>query len=172
MDQVTFLNQLKKHVQAQLDSNKQESQPDSNICYHATILPAPWRDVKYSDLTAYIQHEKKPAFGELLFWFVDQKELDEVSVYKGARMDRRLFSRIRSAADYQPSKRTVFSLIIGLQLDEYEAATLLESAGFSFSYSLEMDLILRFFIKEKIYNMDLLNQALMEFDLEPVGCIR
>ena len=49
-----------------------------------------------------------------LIW---NKGLSEIQIYKTANIDRRLFSKIRSDADYHPQKHTILSLIIALHLD-------------------------------------------------------
>jgi len=46
-----------------------------------------------------------------LIW---NKDLSEIQIYKTANIDRRLFSKIRSDADYHPQKQTILSLIIAL----------------------------------------------------------
>ena len=61
-----------------------------------------------------------------LIW---SKGFSEIQIYKTANIDRRLFSKIRSDADYHPQKQTILSLIIALHLDMEEAVDLLARAG-------------------------------------------
>ena len=104
--------------------------------------------------------ETKPSFQEMLFKFIDSKKLNEVEVYKKADIDRKHFSKIRSNIKYNPLKKTVIKLIFGLELNFDEAEELLESAGFTLSESLKADMIVRYFIDNKIFDLDLLFDTL------------
>ncbi|MEN1761710.1 XRE family transcriptional regulator [Anoxynatronum sibiricum] len=119
----------------------------------------------------YMQSYKRPSFRETLFDMIDKKGMKDADIYRRAGIDRRLFSKIRSDETYQTSKRTIFSLIIAMRLTENEAENLLESAGFSFSMSHNFDLIILFFVRKAIYDIDLVNYALLEHQLQPLGCI-
>ena len=84
-----------------------------------------------------------------LIW---NKGLSEIQIYKTANIDRRLFSKIRSDADYHPQKQTILSLIIALHLDLNEAEDLLSRAGFAFSPVDTIDTIYQFCIENNIYD--------------------
>ena len=120
-------------------------------------------------LDAYLETVQEPSFRERLFGFIDGKGLTDPEVYRKAGIDRRLFSRIRSQAGYRPSKRTALALAFALELDEQQADQLLMSAGYAFSFSDKEDLIVLYFIREGIYDLDMLNMALDRFQLEPIG---
>ena len=119
----------------------------------------------------HIKENKMPSFSETLLNMIDQKEMKDSDVYRRAGIDRRLFWKIRNDDTYQTSKRTVFALILSLRLSEEESEELLESAGYSFSRSQEYDLIILFFVRNAIYDFELVNYALMEHRLQPLGCI-
>jgi len=102
-------------------------------------------------------------FSTYLFSLMDTKQIDDVRLYKKAQIDRRLFSKMRSNKDYQPSKKTVFKFILALELNYQEAKELLEYAGFSFSRSSQFDLIVEFSIKHEIYNIDTVNELLYSY---------
>ena len=108
------------------------------------------------------EFEIGPSFQEVLFRFIDTKCLDEVVVYKKADIDRKLFSKIRSNEDYNPRKSTVIKLIFGLELDLNESQYLLNCAGYSLSHSIKKDVIIEWFIINKIYNISELHQMLYE----------
>ena len=120
-------------------------------------------------MRSYLQ-EKKPAkplssstnlsFVEKLLLHIRQKDLFEPDVYKSAQMDRRLFSKIISNKDYQPSKDTVLALVFALKLSLEEAKDLLDRAGYTLSHSLKRDIIVEYFIKEKVYNLNNINAFL------------
>lgn len=101
-------------------------------------------------------------FSTYLFKKIDEKEMDDVSLYKKAQIDRRLFSKIRSDDDYQPSKKTVFKLVLAMELTYQEAKECLEYAGFAFSRSSKFDLIVEYAVKHQIYNIFDVNELLDE----------
>jgi hypothetical protein len=64
-----------------------------------------------------------------------------------------------------PSKPTILQLAIGLKLDVNETKTLLEKAGYALSRSSKSDMIIRYFIENKTYNIQLINIALYDYHL-------
>lgn len=94
-----------------------------------------------------------------LIW---NKDLSEIQIYKTANIDRRLFSKIRSDADYHPQKQTILSLIIALHLDLEEAEDLLSRAGFAFSPVDTIDTIYQFCIENNIYDFRIIDELVYE----------
>lgn len=108
-------------------------------------------------------------FSQTLFKLIKRKGVSETDCYKNANLDRRLFSKIRSNDDYQPRKSTVFALIIGLKLDINEAEVLLDSAGYSISHSIKLDIIMEYLIKKQIYDIVIVNEILYSFNCPLLG---
>lgn len=94
-----------------------------------------------------------------LIW---SKGFSEIQIYKTANIDRRLFSKIRSDADYHPRKQTILSLIIALHLDMEEAVDLLARAGFAFSPVNPIDTIYQFCIENAIYDFGIIDELVYE----------
>lgn len=117
------------------------------------------REMSYSEFVVLPSTEP---FNDYLFQLIDEKGLDDVSVYKKAHLDRRLFSKIRSDDLYQPSKKTVFKLTLALELTYKEAKEFLEHAGFAFSRSSKFDLVIEYAIKHQCYNIFEVNELLDE----------
>jgi len=114
-------------------------------------------------------NDLEDGFSETLLKFIDRSGKKDSEVYKKANIDRKLFSKIKNNPNYQPSKVTVFSFAVGLELDLEDTKKLLASAGFALSRSSRFDLILEFFIKEGNYDMFRINQVLYDFDQTLLG---
>lgn len=106
--------------------------------------------------------EVDDSFATHLFRLIDQRGLTDPQVYKKANLDRKLFSKIRNNEAYKPSKKTVFSLAIALELSLDETIDLLGRAGYAFSQSNRFDLIVRYYIENKHYNIFDINSMLYE----------
>ncbi len=107
--------------------------------------------------------ECKESFFATLLDFIDKKQMSEVEIYKKAQLDRRLFSKIRSNLNYIPSKNTIFSLAIALELSVDETEHLLKYAGYTFSPCSKVDVIVHYFIENNDYDIHKINHALFHF---------
>ena len=81
-------------------------------------------------------------FSQYLLKLIDSSGMTDAQVYKKANIDRRLFSKIRNNKDYTPSKPTVLSLAIALELNLDKTNDLLRKAGFALSHSNKYDIII------------------------------
>ncbi len=108
-------------------------------------------------------------FQERLFQLIDESGMDDVTVYKNANIDRKVFSRIRCNQDYQPSKKTAIAFAIALKLDLPTTKDLLSRAGMALSPSSRFDLIITYFVSHKIYDIFEINAALFQYDQPLLG---
>jgi hypothetical protein len=115
------------------------------------------------ELDDFIKNNRKPTLQEVLFNFIDKKDASDTEIYKRAGIDRRHFSKIRSSSDYRPKKNTVIALGLALKLDEEEFHQLLESGGYSLSESDTSDLVIKFCLDKKIYDVYQVNEYLDYF---------
>lgn len=108
-------------------------------------------------------------FADKMMALIDAKQRRVVDVYKAAQIDRRLFSKIISDRSYSPSKDTCVALALALELSAEEANDLLSRAGYVLSHSCKRDVVLEFFFKEGIYNLDDVNAVLYHLFARTLG---
>ena len=126
------------------------------------IAPVREKNETYTDLDIVLGN-KQESFSEMLLRIIDEKGFRDTEVYKWANIDRRLFSKIRSDKDYVPSKKTVISFCLALQLELNQAKTLLERAGYALSTSSRFDLIIMYLIENKEYSIHFANIVLEDY---------
>lgn len=124
---------------------------------------------KMSNLDGMLENLDK-GFSETLLYLIDRTGKKDSEIYKKANVDRKLFSKIRNNADYRPSKATAIAFAIALELSMDETDDLLARAGIVLSQSNKFDVIVRYFIENKKYDIFELNSVLFEFD-QPLICM-
>lgn len=129
----------------------------------------PCESMAQYEMEDFVRSNKKPSFSEMLFKYIDKKGTSDTDIYKKAGIDRRHFSKIRSNADYHPSKYTAIAFALALELEYKEALKLIQAAGYSLSDSDTFDLVITFCLKRKIYNILDVNHALDYFSLKPLA---
>ena len=102
-------------------------------------------------------------FQQRLFRLIDASGMDDVTVHKRANIDRKVFSRICCKQDYKPQKRTAVAFAIALELDLPTTLDLLSRAELAFSPSSRFDLIVSYFITNRIYDIHKINTVLFDY---------
>ena len=130
--------------------------------------PAAFPDVSGMSLEEVLD-SSEDTFQQRLFKLIDESGMDDVTVYKKANIDRKVFSRIRCKEDYKPKKKTAVAFAIALELDMPTMMDLLFRAEIAFSPSNKFDLIITYFITNKVYDIYKINAALFKYGQPILG---
>lgn len=145
-------------------------QPQRTLNSIKSIPPALTEHFARADSIDKLLEQMEATFSEALLQEIDAQNLSDPEVYKRAYIDRKLFSKIRSNAQYQPKKPTAVALALALHLNLDDTLDLLGRAGYTLSPSSKADLIVMYFIQHERWDINLINQALYEFDQPLIGC--
>lgn len=161
----SFIKIDKKHLVEALP--KDTDKEDKDILENFPREPS--KNQEYN-LYEYINKKKtQETFCTKLLERADKSGLLDSDIYKKAGIDRRHFSKIRCDKYYQPKKATAIALCIALELDMDQTKELLGLAGYSLTNSDTGDLIIKFCIERKIYDLIEVNEALDYFGQNILG---
>ena len=141
---------------------------DMEVCESAAIeelLPCASKATSLEDMLK----QADAGFTETLLKLIDQTGKKDSEIYKKANISKQHFSKIRNNPNYKPTKATAMALAIALELNIEETSDLIGRAGFALTNSSKQDLIVKYFIENKNYNIVEINLALYEFDQGLLG---
>lgn len=133
------------------------------------LPPMGWADDVSGKSLNEVLENTGDTFQQKLFKLIDASGMDDVTVYKKANIDRKVFSSIRCKADYKPKKKTAVAFAIALELDLPTTLDLLSRAEITFSPSSKFDLIITYFIVNKKYDIFEINAALFKYGQPVLG---
>ena len=152
---------------------KSSSMEDSGISFSGSFEMADAEKSSYVPMPQQMdsyRFEPDESFSECLIRMIDERGLKDPEVYKKANIDRKLFNHIINDKYYRPKKETAVALAIGMKLNMKDTATLLERAGYVLSKAIKFDLIIRYCIEHRIYNIFEINEILFAEDQKTLGC--
>ena len=112
---------------------------------------------------------KDAGFTERLQELIKMRGMKNSAVYKKANISKQHFSKIINGPNARPTKPTAIALALALELDLEGTKDLIGRAGYALTNSSTFDLIIRYFIERKQYNVVEINIALYEFDQSLLG---
>lgn len=108
-------------------------------------------------------------FADTLLHLIDQSGMKDSECYFRANVDRKLFNKIKNTPGYTPKKSTVVAFCVALRLNLQESRELLAKAGYGMSRSNIFDVIVEYFIVKGLYDVDVINQVLFQYDQPQLG---
>lgn len=121
-----------------------------------------------TDLTTFLK-QKDASFAVTLVDLIERSGQKNSEVYKKANVDKKLFSKIINNVNYHPSKQTALAFAIALELNLKQTQDLIGRAGYTLTHSSKFDLIIEYFILNKVYSVHKINEVLFEFDQVLLG---
>lgn len=91
------------------------------------------------------------------------RKLTAAMVYTNAKMSRSAWSRLMNGHLPDIERGNVFAIALALKLNEDELIEMLYSAGFALNYALHLDAAIMYFIKNGIYDIELIYNTLSQF---------
>ena len=152
----------------ELEPDEFEEPEEADGAVHADTGEAAFPDVSGKSLDEVLDNAGD-TFQQRLFKLIEESGMDDVTVYKKANIDRKVFSRIRCKENYKPKKKTAVAFAIALQLDMPTMMDLLSRAEIAFLPSNKFDLIITYFITNKVYDIYEINAALFKYDQPILG---
>lgn len=108
--------------------------------------------------------QEDAGFTEKLLQLIDKTGKKDSEIYKKANISKQHFSKIRNNSQYKPTKPTAVALALALELNLEDTKDLIGRAGYALSNSSKFDLIIRYFIENRNYNIVEINVVLFEYD--------
>ncbi len=109
------------------------------------------------------------SFVDKMLEYIKEGHMRDSDVYKAAHIDRRLFSKIASDRTYKPSKDTCTALALALRLSIDDANDILSRAGYTLSHSSKRDVVIEYFFRERVYDLNDMNEVLYRLGQKPLG---
>ena len=126
-------------------------------------------EVESTSIEDYIVGAEVPTFSKLVKKIMEEKGMTSKDIYKNSLINRKLFSALNVNDDYIPSRETAIMYCIALNLGYDESVSLLKSAGYSFYEFSNFDRIIKYFLDNKIFNIDKINDALYYYTNKCLG---
>lgn len=156
-----------------LKSNDDDVQYSLRDNYNSRSIDSAVRSLSSSvstlDTIKAIENNTNMSFVDKMLEYINTKHMRDSDVYKAAQVDRRLFSKIVSDRTYKPAKDTCIAISLALKLSLSEANDFLSRAGYVLSHSSKRDVVIEYFFREQIYDLDDVNEVLFRLEQKTIG---
>jgi hypothetical protein len=146
-------NYFSKHYEL-LGNKKPHKKPEVTILWKGMEQVKIRLESLDEDVRVYIAENKNEVnFIDLLKRYKKDKGLEDVEIYERANLHRSHYHRLTHDSKIHPEKNTIIALGIALKLNIEELNLFLASEGYILSNSSISDLIVKFAIEKKMYNI-------------------
>ena len=132
----------------------------ANVCSNVDLS-----EEEKQDLDESLNKKTSITFRDLLFKHIDSKGLTDSYIYKKAKVDRKLFSKIRSEDCKHVLPHTAIRLALALELTLEETNELLIANHTCFYDDSYFDIVIKWCIEHKIYDVDRVDDILYSCDV-------
>ena len=167
-----------EHAEMEFWRGQDQMERNDNTVYCASIYlddikpgktKVPFTEENF-DKSLYMNDGKADsAFRDELWKLLQEKDVDNSTVYNSANITRKAFSKILCGDTKSPQKRTVLSFCIGMKLNLEEAEELLASADMAFNPYNKRDKLVKQCILYEQYDINAINRMLFACEL-PLLC--
>jgi len=165
----------------------QDSAPKVSLNIHKAKLDAKIAGLGFGASPEELLDE---SFNQAIMRKLEMKGVKKFSTYYSkANITKAVFSKIRTSAelmtaynygrkltpeemkkkDYRPNKNTAIALCVALELELPDFLRTLEKAGYTLSYSVLFDVIIRYFVENGNYDIFTINEMLFKYDQALLG---
>lgn len=144
--------------------SRRRQEPQREECYERVYLE------ECLSLDDYLRGQDA-GFVQTLLTMIEQRGLKKSQVYKKANISKQHFSKLTTNRHATVTKTTAVAFALALELDMEETLDLIGRAGYTLSNSSVFDLIIRYHIEHKKYNVVEINCVLFEFDQPLIGSV-
>ena len=131
-------------------------------------IPMEEKPCTKEDLNEALKNIYTDSFAKHLQMIINKKGLKNSQVYAAANISKQYFSKLLNGK-VNPSKEKVLSLAVGLRLNLDETIDLLKLAGYAFSPISQTDLVVKYFIENKKYNVIEIDIYLFDLGLDTLS---
>ncbi|MDO4500873.1 MAG: hypothetical protein Q4B60_06345 [Erysipelotrichaceae bacterium] len=151
--------ELKREIENFILYNYYPKPKQKRCCVESDgVLNIKHNPVFKSSETFTIFRERNDDFASLLNKYQENRKISDKKLMKLVGLDTEDLEKIKKGK--RPSKTISVMLAIALKLNEVEFEDLLNMADYELSYSLKKDVIVRYFIRNKQYDVPLIGEAI------------
>jgi len=154
-----------------LKRNRREKEESTVIYQEDTKAPTENHTESFETIVSIVRASRsldelldtrEKTFMDMVFYYADMRGMTDVEVRKRANLDKKTFSKLRCGNTKCPSRTTALALAIALRLSLDETKDLLARAGMALSPCNRIDVIVKYFIENEVYDIYAINLALFE----------
>lgn len=166
-----FFVRVSKHVKEDLKYlNRKVRKVESNYRGKCSYNETTIMSYENNCIEDYIVDESNiPTFSKLVKNIMNEKGMTSKDIYKNSLINRKLFSALNVNDEYIPSRETAIMYCLALKLSYSESERLMKSAGYCFYEYSNFDIIIKYCIDNKIFNIDKVNDALYYYTRKCLG---